>query len=222
VLGCITIIIDDGNYSAEVFGIAITVFLIEWILNGPKRNLKETAKHDIDVIIFHLNSDLVYSNGFEEEFRSYWKSQEEGQKGDSFENTNSTTTSILKKITIDKMISKMGSLEKNDYTKLNEISKEIDERIKIFRDDFFLSLDYNERNLLLKCIRSLSQLNRNSGHLKYSQTTELVIKNLKNSCAYNTKDLLDSIYDLSSALDENKWTKKIIGKFSRKKRIKLL
>ena len=221
-LGCFSVIIDDGNIIAEVFGIVVTITLIEWILNGPKRNLKETAKYDIDVIIFQLNSDLLFSNGFEEEFHSYWESLEEGQKGDSLENTISTTTSILKKITIEKMISKMGSLEKNDFTKLNEISKEIDERIKIFRDDFFLSLDCNERNLLLKCIRSLSQLNINSGYLKYSQTTDSVIKSLKNYCAYNTKDLLDSIYDISNSLDKFDWNKKIKEMFGRKKRTKLL
>jgi len=202
---------------AEVFGIAVTLFFIEWILNGPKRNLKETAKGYIDVIIFHLNSELINTKGFEEEFKAYYQSQQGGQEEGSFENMISTTTSILKKITKEKMISKIESLETNDFTKLNEMCKASEEQIKRFRDDFFISLDYQERNLLLECIRSLGQLNRNSCYVKYAQTTDLVLKSYKNYCANNIKKLLESIYVLSNSLDENNWIKKIKKRFSGKR-----
>jgi hypothetical protein len=210
----LSLIISDANFIAEVIGIGITVILIEWILNGPKRNLKETAKFDIDGIIFRLNLDLINAKGFEQNL--YYDATQISERGDSFESAISSTTQLLKKITIEDMIKKIESMEIDDLLNIERICGEKEKGLKGFKEDFILSLDYNERIYLLECLRSLLRLNRNCELISSSRSTKSALKELKTYCAFNLKDLLDNLYSLSDSLSGERWTKKIFRRFNQK------
>jgi hypothetical protein len=212
----LSLIISDANFIAEVFGIAITVILIEWILNGPKRNLKETAKFDIDKIIFHLNLDLIDAKGFNEDL--YYDATQISERGDSFESTISGTTQLLKGISTEDMCRKMESIKIDDLLNIDKICREKEKVLKGFKKDFILSLDYNERIYLLECLRSLTRLNRNCELISSSRSTKTTLKEYKTYCAYNLKDLLDNIYSLSDSLSGERWTKKLVTLFYQKLR----
>ena len=208
----IAFIINDENFIAEAFGILITVFLIEWILNGPKRVIYKTAKTDIDSIKYLFFSRLLWSEGFEVEQNEYLTSADPKVEHSSFDERLANSTFILTKLKIEDYESKFKEYEKIHFDGLNHSAKLLLDDLSKFRNNYFLSLGHIGRDTVIKCKKSSEWLVLNSDIVEGTPKGDKRNRFVLGYCAHNIHDIIENLNNLTDEVSDNKGFRNLFKK----------
>lgn len=196
----IALIINNENFIVEAISIFLTVLIIEWILNGPKRVIYKSAKNVLDSTKYLFYSRLLSAKGFEDEQYEYLTSAIPEIKQSSFEERLAKSTSMLEKLKIEDYVSKFKEYEKADFDGLNHSAKLLLDDLNKFKNYYFLSLGHIGRDSLINCIKSSEMLILNSDIIEETVNGDNRNIFLIGYCAHNIYDIIENLNKLSNQL----------------------
>lgn len=200
VLLIIALLTKNDNYIAEALSIFITILIIEWLVNGPKRVLIESISSDLDTIKYLFFSRLLSSIGFETEYLGYLDSYNQDVSNSSVDKRLEKATDILTRLTTKNFETKYLDYNNENFDGLNHNAILLLEHLKEFRDNYFSSLDFIARDSIIKCIRSTQFLIMHSNLMSKDQKVKDKNNFVIGYCAYNVYDIIQEINNISKAI----------------------